>query len=278
MEIGKVNELKVVKEVDFGIYLDGGEYGEILMPKRYVPEDCKPEDMINAFIYRDSEDRIIATTETPKAMVDQFAFLKVKSVTTVGAFLDWGLPKDLLVPYREQSHKMESGKSYPVYLYLDNETERIVASSKINRFLDNLPPKFEENQEVDLFIISKTDIGYKAIINNFHTGILYHNEVFRTINQGQRLKGYIKKVREDEKIDLCLEKPGFEKQDAMSETILTYLKNNDGFMELTDKSAPEKIYAIFETSKKNFKKAIGSLYKKKLVSIEENGIRLLKTN
>ena len=163
-------------------------------------------------------------------------------------------------------------------MYLDNETERIVASSKINRFLDNLPPKFEENQEVDLFIISKTDIGYKAIINNFHTGILYHNEVFRTINQGQRLKGYIKKVREDEKIDLCLEKPGFEKQDAMSETILTYLKNNDGFMELTDKSAPEKIYAIFETSKKNFKKAIGSLYKKKLVSIEENGIRLLKTN
>lgn len=275
MEIGKVNELKVVKEVDFGIYLDGGEYGEILMPKRYVPQDCRPEDLISAFIYRDSEDRIIATTETPKAMVGEFAFLKVKSVTTVGAFLDWGLPKDLLVPYREQSHKMESGKSYTVYLYLDNETERIVASSKINRFLDNLPPEFKENEEVNLYIISKTDIGYKAIINSTHTGILYKNEVFQPIKQGQQIKGYIKKVREDEKIDLCLEKPGFEKQDAMSETILDYLKNNDGFMELTDKSAPEKIYAIFETSKKNFKKAVGSLYKKKLVSIEENGIRLV---
>jgi len=275
LEIGKINKLKVVKEVDFGIYLDGGEFGEILMPKRYVPENCKPEDLINAFIYRDSEDRIIATTETPKVMVGEFALLKVASVTTVGAFMDWGLPKDLLVPYREQSHKMEKDKSYVVSVYLDNESERIVASTKISRFLDNLPPVFEENHEVDLFIISKTDIGYKAIINNTHTGVLYKNEVFRPIVQGQKLKGYIKKVREDEKIDLCLEKPGFEKQDAMSKTILDYLNDNEGFVELTDKSAPEKIYSIFQTSKKNFKKAVGSLYKKRLINIEDNGIRLL---
>jgi uncharacterized protein len=275
LEIGKINELVVVKEVDFGIYLDGGEYGEILMPKRYVPADCEVDKPLKVFIYRDSEDRLIATTEVPKAMVGEFALLKAKSVTTVGAFLDWGLPKDLLVPYREQSHRMEVGKNYVVYVYLDNESERIVASSKIDRFLDNLPPEFEENQEVDLFITGKTDIGYKAIINGIHTGILYQNEVFQTITQGQKLKGYIKKVREDEKIDLCLEKPGFEKQDAMSETILKYLNDNEGFMELTDKSAPEKIYAIFETSKKNFKKAIGSLYKKRLIKIEENGIRLV---
>ncbi len=273
MEIGKINELKVVKEVDFGVYFDGGEYGEILMPKRYVPKDCNLEDTISVFVYRDSEDRLIATTEMPMAMVGDFALLEATSVTTVGAFLDWGLPKDLLVPYREQRHKMEKGKKYIVYIYLDNESKRIVASSKIDRFLDNLPPEYKENQEVDLFITGKTEIGYKAIINGSHTGMLYENEVFQTIKQGQRLKGFIKKIRDDEKIDLCLEKPGFEKQDTLSETILNYLKNNEGFIELTDKSAPEKIYATFKTSKKNFKKAVGSLYKKRLIKIEENGIR-----
>ena len=276
LEIGKLNELRVVKEVDFGIYLDGGEYGEILMPKRYVPGDCKPEDVISAFIYRDSEDRIIATTEKPDAMVGDFALLKVVSVSTVGAFLDWGLPKDLLVPYREQSHKMETNKRYVVYIYLDSDSERIVASTKINRFLDNLPPEFEENQEVDLFIISKTDMGYKAIVNNSHTGVLYENEVFQHIKQGQRLKGYIKKIREDEKIDLCLQKPGWEKLDDLSVKIIEYLKDNDGFIELTDKSEPEKIYQVFEASKKSFKKAIGALYKKRLIKIEEFGIRLVK--
>jgi predicted RNA-binding protein (virulence factor B family) len=275
LEIGKINELKVVKEVDFGVYFDGGEYGEILMPKRYVPNNCKLDDLVNVFVYRDSEDRLIATTEMPKAMVGEFALLEATSVTTVGAFLDWGLPKDLLVPYREQRQKMEKGKKYVVYIYLDNESERIVASSKTDRFLDNLPPEYKENQEVDLFITGKTEIGYKAIINGSHTGMLYKNEVFQPLKQGQQLKGYIKKMREDEKIDLCLEKPGFEKQDTLSETILDYLKNNEGFIELTDKSDPEKIYTAFKTSKKNFKKAIGSLYKKRLIGLEENGIRLL---
>jgi predicted RNA-binding protein (virulence factor B family) len=275
LEIGKINELKVVKEVDFGVYFDGGEYGEILMPKRYVPNNCKLDDLVNVFVYRDSEDRLIATTEMPKAMVGEFALLEATSVTTVGAFLDWGLPKDLLVPYREQRQKMEKGKKYVVYIYLDNESERIVASSKTDRFLDNLPPEYKENQEVDLFITGKTEIGYKAIINGSHTGMLYKNEVFQPLKQGQQLKGYIKKMREDEKIDLCLEKPGFEKQDTLSETILDYLKNNEGFIELTDKSDPEKIYTAFKTSKKNFKKTIGSLYKKRLIGLEENGIRLL---
>jgi uncharacterized protein len=274
-EIGVINQLRVVKELDFGIYLDGGDHGEILMPKRYVPEDCKIDDVIDAFIYRDSEDRIIATTERPLAMIGEFAFLKVVSVSTIGAFLDWGLPKDILVPYREQKHGMDVGKKYIVRVYLDHDSERVVASTKIDRFLDNLPPEFEEGQEVDLLVVSKTDIGYKAIINNSHSGILYQNEVFQTIKQGQRIKGYIKKVREDEKIDLCLEKPGYEKLDKLAETILRELKDNEGFIALTDKSDPEKIYKQYGASKKSFKKAVGALYKQRLILIEEFGIRLI---
>jgi predicted RNA-binding protein (virulence factor B family) len=274
-EIGIMNQLRVVKELDFGIYLDGGEHGEILMPKRYVPENCKVDEIIDAFIYRDSEDRLIATTEIPLAMVGDFAFLKVVSVSTVGAFLDWGLPKDLMVPYREQKHSMEKGKKYIVRVYLDHDSERIVASSKIDRFLDNLPPEFEEGQEVDLLIVSKTDIGFKAIVNNSHMGMIYQNEVFQEIKQGQNMKAYIKKVREDEKIDLCLEKPGYEKLDKLAQRILTELKDNEGFIALNDKTDPEKIYHSFEASKKSFKKAIGALYKQRLIKIEEFGIRLI---
>ncbi len=273
-EIGKMNELRVVKELDFGIYLDGGEHGEILMPKRYVPEGCKPEDILNAFIYRDSEDRLIATTEKPYAEVGDFAFLKAVSVSTVGAFLDWGLMKDLLIPYREQSHAIEVGKKYIVHVYLDSETQRIVASSKIDRFLDNIPPNFKPDEEVDLFIVNRSDLGYKAIINNTHSGIIYENEVFQTIRQGERFKGYIRKVREDHKIDLYLLKKGAEQRDELSAKILNHLKYNDGFMSITDKSDPQIIYKQFEVSKKVFKIAIGSLYKQRLIVIEDIGIRL----
>ncbi len=274
IEIGKINNLRVVKELDFGIYLDGGDQGEILMPKRYVPQGCMPEDMIDAFIYRDSEDRLIATTEKPYAKVGDFAFLKAVSVTTVGAFLDWGLLKDLLVPYREQSHPMEVGKRYVVYIYLDIDSQRIVASSKIDRFLDNLPPEFKTDEEVDLFIVNKTDLGYKAIINNTHSGIIYKNEVFKSINQGQKLKGYIKKVRDDDKIDLYIQKHGAELRDDLSAKILNHLKSHQGFMDITDKTDPQIIYQEFEASKKAFKIALGSLYKKKLIVIEENRIKL----
>jgi uncharacterized protein len=273
-EIGKMNELRVVKELDFGIYLDGGEHGEILMPKRYVPEGCKPEDILNAFIYRDSEDRLIATTEKPYAMVGDFAFLKAVSVSTVGAFLDWGLSKDLMIPYREQSHKIEEGKKYVVHVYLDIDSQRIVASTKIDRFLDNLPPQFKTDEEVDLFIVNKTELGYKAIINSTHSGIIYQNEVFQIIKQGERLKGYIRKVREDHKIDLYLQKKGPEQRDELSARILKYLKENDGFMSITDKSNPEIIYKHFEVSKKTYKIAIGSLYKQRLIIIEDYGVRL----
>jgi predicted RNA-binding protein (virulence factor B family) len=245
------------------------------MPKRYVPENSKPDDIIEAFVYKDSEDRIIATTEKPIAMVGDFAFLEVVSVSTVGAFLNWGLPKDLLVPYREQRHSMETGKKYVVYVYLDKNTERVVASSKIDHFLGNLPPEYVEGQEVDLFIVSKTDLGFKAIINNSHLGMLYQNEVFQVLKQGQLIKGYIKKVREDEKIDLILEKPGIEKLDELAEKILYELKMNDGYLTVTDKSDPKIIYKQFGTSKKNYKKAVGALYKQRLILIEEFGLRLV---
>ena len=273
--IGLMNELEVVKTVDFGIYLDGGPHGEILMPKRYVPEGTKPGDMLNVFIYLDSEDRLIATSETPKAMVGEFVMLKVISVTSVGAFLDWGLPKDLLVPFREQQQRMEAGKSYLVYVYLDDESQRIVATSKLDKCLDNIPVDYEPGEEVDLIIAGQTNLGYKAIIDNSHWGMIYKNEVFQDLQTGQHVKGFIKAIREDEKIDLSLQKEGYEKIDDISQTILNKLAANKGFLPFTDKTDPEIIKNTFKISKKNFKKAIGTLYKQRLISLEENGIRML---
>ncbi len=275
IEIGKLNKLRVVKKLNFGIYLDGGEYGEILMPKRYVPKNCEIDDEITVFIYRDSEDRLIATNDTPKARVGEFALLEVVAVTTVGAFMDWGLPKDILVPYREQAHKMEKGRSYIVYIYLDNETKRIIASSKTYKFLDNIPPQYKKNEEVDILVTGKTNTAYQVIVNNQHRGVLYKNEVFKEIRQGQKLKAFIKKIREDDKIDLSLEKQGFENKDAISAKVLEYLKNNNGFVKLTDKSRPDEIHLMLQMSKRNFKQAIGNLYKQRLINIEENGIRLI---
>ncbi|MEN8120948.1 MAG: S1-like domain-containing RNA-binding protein [Bacteroidota bacterium] len=279
LKIGKLNILKIVKEVDFGLYLDGGEeYGEILLPKRYMPENYKIEDDLEVFIYKDSEDRVIATTETPNAMVGDFALMEVVSVNKFGAFLDWGLLKDLLVPFREQKKDMEKGKSYVVFVYLDDETKRIAASSKLDKFLDNVPVDYEPNQEVDLFIANKTDIGYKAIINKLHWGILYENEVFKPLDRGQKLKAYIKKIREDEKIDLYLHKAGYDKVDALTEKILETLNDEGGFLEINDKTPSTIIYEIFGESKKTFKKALGALYKKRLIDIENKGIKLLKSN
>lgn len=274
-EIGLMNELEVVKTVDFGIYLDGGTHGEILMPKRYVPENCKPGDVINVFIYLDSEDRLIATNETPKAMVGEFALLRVVSVTGVGAFLDWGLPKDLLVPFREQHQKMEQGRSYLVYVYLDDESQRIAASSKLDKCLDNIPVDYEVGEEVELIIAGQTDLGYKAIIDNCHWGMIFKNEVFQELKVGQHVTAYIKTIREDEKVDLTLQKEGYEKIDDISQNILNKLAANDGFLQLNDKSDPELIKQTFKISKKNFKKAIGALYKHRLISFENDGIKIL---
>jgi uncharacterized protein len=274
-EIGKINHLEVVKEVDFGIYLDGGDLGEILMPKRYVPEGTMPGDMLETFIYLDSEDRLVATTEKPLAMVEEFALLEVVSITPVGAFLNWGLPKDLFVPFREQRQPMEEGKKYLVYVYVDTNTKRIAASSKIEQYLDNIPVDYDPDEEVDLIIVNETDLGYNAIIDNSHFGILYKNEVFQPLNPGDRVQGYIKKIRTDGKIDLRLEKIGYEKISSFVDRIIVELQKNKGFLPLTDKSSPEEIYQTFKISKKNFKAAIGALYKKRFIALEDNGIRLL---
>lgn len=272
--IGKYSTLRVVKEVDFGVYLDGGDLGEILLPIRYVPPGLKADDEIEVFIYLDSEDRVIATTEEPYATVGEFAYLEVVSVNKTGAFLDWGLMKDLLVPYREQAERMKEGKKYVVYVYLDDESRRIVATSKLNTALDNLLPEYEEGEEVDLMIIDKTDLGYKVAVNNLHSGMLYHNELFRPIKIGDRCKGFIKKVREDEKLDITLEKPGYEKIEGLAGEIIQKLKEKGGQLPVSDKSPAEVIYKLFGTSKKNFKKATGTLYKQRLIEIQEDKIVL----
>ena len=274
-QIGKINQLEVLKELDFGIYLDGGELGEILMPKRYVPEGTMLGDYIEAFVYLDSEDRLIATTEKPLAQVEEFALLEVVSVAQVGAFLNWGLPKDLFVPFREQRKPMEVGEKYLVYVYLDTDTKRIAASSKIENYLDNIPVDYDENEEVDLIIVNQTDLGYNAIVDNCHIGILYKNEVFQELNAGDRVQGYIKKIRPDGKIDLRLDKIGYEKIGGLADLIISKLNQSNGFLPFTDKSSPEEIYRAFKVSKKNFKAAVGALYKQRLITLEENGIRLL---
>lgn len=275
IEIGKINTLKVVKFVDFGAYLDGQEKGEILIPKRYIPENLNVDDEIAVFIYTDSEDRIIATTEMPFARVGDFAFLKVVSVNKVGAFLDWGLTKDLLVPFNEQKQTLEKDKSYIVKVFLDQLTNRVAATTKIDKYLNVEPAIYEPDDEVNILIYSQTELGYKAIVDNKFWGVLYENEVFRTLKRGQILKAFIKKVRDDGKIDLTLEKPGFEKIDDLTEKIIEKLKANKGFLSVTDKSSPETIYGLFGTSKKTFKKAVGALYKKHIVEISDDGLKLL---
>jgi len=275
-EIGRLNRLKVVKELDFGVYLDGGELGEILMPIRYVPVPCNIGDELEVFIYRDSEDRLVATTEKPFAMVGEFALLKVVSVTSMGAFLDWGLMKDLLVPFGEQKPRMEEGKSYVVRIYLDEESNRIVGSARLDDFLyRESEGELEAGEEVSIFISNKSDLGYQVIVNNTYWGLLHNNEVAVTPRRGQRFTGYIKNIRDDGRIDLCLHNKASEKTDDVSQLIIRALRKNDGFISITDKSSPQEIQQRFGVSKKMYKKAIGALYKKKQITIEADGLRLL---
>lgn len=276
VELGKLNRLKVVKEVDFGLYLDGGSAGEILLPGRYVPRRWAVGEAIEVFIYRDSEDRLIATTERPYVMVGGFASLKVVEVTPAGAFLNWGLPKDLLVPFAEQKPKMEEGKRYVVAVYVDDATDRIVASARLDRFLhDTSEGDFEAGQEVDLFVANRSDLGYKVIVNDSHWGLLHHQEVVRALKRGEHLKGYIRQIRPDGKIDLCLHQLPSEKTDDVSEMILGLLRKEGGFVALTDKSDPQEIKARLGVSKAQFKRAIGALYKQRTIALEADGIRLV---
>jgi len=275
VEIGKINNLQVVKSLDHGIYLDGGDLGEILMPSRYVPEDCEVGDALEVFIYLDSADLLLATTETPYVMVGECAYLKVVDVNQAGAFMDWGLPKDLLVPYGEQISPLKIGQSYTVLAYLDENTNRIAATQKLDSHLSEEAQYFKPGQAVDILIFGKTELGYKAVINNTHIGLIYKNEVFQTLTHGEKLKGFIKAIREDRKIDLCLQLPGKDARDDLNTRILNHLKKNDGESTLTDKSSTDDIYQCFSVSKKNYKKAIGMLYKKRLIHIEKDKITLL---
>ena len=277
IELGKFNQLEVVKEVDFGLYLDGGEEGEILLPTRYVPEGCQVGDMLNVFLYLDIDERLIATTLTPLVQVGQFACLEVAWVNQFGAFLNWGLMKDLFVPFSEQKMKMQVGRKYVIHAHLDDESYRIVASAKVERYLSKDIPDYAPGTEVDILIWQKTDLGFKAIIDNKHSGLLYENEIFCTLETGMQMRAFVKQVREDGKEDLILQKPGFEKIDDFSKTLLDYIKEHGGRIHLNDKSPAEDIYDTFGVSKKTFKKGVGDLYKKRLISLQENGITLAES-
>lgn len=274
VQIGKMNTLEVLKLTPQGAYL-GDSIEEILLPTKYIPEGLEVGDELEVFIYIDNEDRLICTTLKPTAYCDSFAYMHVKDVTKVGAFLYWGIEKDLLVPFKEQQNKMQVGESYLVYVYLDDLTDRLVASSNINRFLELDEIQLEEGEEVEILIGNEGELGYTAIINETYRGLLYKNEVFKKVSSGDRTKAYVKQIRPDNKIDLELEPSGFGKIEPMGERILQVLKKNDGFLPLHDKSDPEMIKSTLQMSKKNFKKAIGGLYKSRHIEISEQGIKLI---
>ncbi len=275
--IGQFAELKVAKIVDFGVYLQGEDESLILLPTRYVPLKTQLDDTIKVFIYRDSENRIIATTLIPYATVGEFAYLKVKTVNNLGAFLDWGIAKDLFVPFSEQKDNMQVDYSYLIFVYLDSASERIVGTAKIENVLRDVETSYKEGDEVEILITRRNDMGYQVLISNDALGMLYQNEIFEPVRSGDVRKAYIKKIRPDGKIDVSLQKQGYENKIPDSgEQILSQLKKEDGFLPLNDKSSPEDIYHLLNMSKKNFKKAVGLLYKQKLITIEDSGIFLVK--
>lgn len=275
VNIGQWNNLKVARRSEYGVFLDGGEDGDILLPRRYEPENVQIGDALDVFIYFDSEDRMVATTEIPKALVGEFAALKVVSVANVGAFLDWGLPKDLFLPHAEQTDRLTMGQTVLVYLYVD-KSDRISASMRLERNIDKTPGDYKEGQAVQVVVAGKTDLGTKAIIEGRHWGLFYENEVFKSLHVGQRLQAYIKAVRHDGKIDLSLTQPGHEAaQSDIGPQILDLLKKKGGFLAINDKTSAEEIHRLFGVSKKKYKIALGGLYKKRLITVHSDGIRLV---
>lgn len=272
--LGKYNQLEVVKFVDFGLYLNGGDDGEILLPKRYIPEGTKEGDLLNVFLYLDNEERLVATTQTPLIQVGEFGYLEVNWVNQYGAFLNWGLMKDLFVPFREQKMRMVQGKSYIVYCYQDEESFRLMASAKVDKFLSKDRPPYEAGEQVNILIWQKTELGFKAIVENKYAALLYDSEIFQPLHTGMQLKVFVKQVREDGKIDLILQKAGPRKVDDFAETLLKYIRDHNGFTSFNDKSDAEEIYQTFGVSKKTFKKAVGELYKMRLIILQPDGISL----
>jgi predicted RNA-binding protein (virulence factor B family) len=273
-EIGKFNTIPVTKQLAFGVYVDGGELGEILLPRLDVPADCKVGDALEVFLYHDSEDRPIATTRRPRAQVGQCVSLSVVQVNHAGAFLDWGLPKDLLVPFSEQRVPMREENSYVVYVYMDKPSGRIAATSRLENWLNEDGTGFEPMQPVNLLVCGRTDLGYKAVVNQTHLGLIFKTEILQPLRIGQKLKGFIRRIREDGRIDLCLQLQGQEVRDDLGEKILAHLRANDGVSSLCDHSTPEEIYAVYKVSKGNYKKAIGTLLKKKQIAIHPDHIQL----
>jgi uncharacterized protein len=269
--LGIINHLKINRKVDFGVYLDGQNLGEILMPKRYVSSDMKIGDTVEVIVYLDGEERLVATTEKPHGVVGDYAYLKVNKVDKIGAFCDMGLLKELLVPFSEQRVSMEEGKYYLVYIYIDPVTDRIVGSMKLDKFLDKDTSPLKVNELVDLIVWTQTDIGYKVIIDQQYLGVVYKNEVHQPLSNGQKVKGYVKKVREDGKVDLSLQELGHQKFDKVSEKILYILDKAGGKLPYHDKTDPEVITKIFGISKKTFKQSLGMLYKKREIEITPQG-------
>lgn len=275
INVGQINNLEVVKIADFGVFLDAGEFGTTLLPKRFAPEGVELGHFVDVFLYFDSENQLAATTETPIAKVGEWGLMKIEGVNTTGAFVNWGIKdKDLLVPYSEQRARFASGQNILVYVYTDKASGRIVGTTKFNKLLDKTPAKYAQNEQVDLIIAERSDLGYKAIINGQHWGMIFPSDVFGKLFIGKKLKGYIKNIREDGKIDLALQKVGVAKMDDLSEKILETLQKKGGFLPLSDKSTPEAIFATFRTSKGTFKKTIGGLFKQGKILIEKDGIRL----
>lgn len=293
IRLGDYNTLKVVKfavrdnphayggKETFGVFLDGGREGDILMPQKYVPEGTKVGDSIKCFVYLDQDERPVATTETPLAKVGDFAFLECTWVNEYGAFLDWGLMKDLFCPFREQKKKMEMGDSYIVYIHIDEESYRIVATAKVDKYLSPARPTDNNTKEglavgtpVSLLVWQKTDLGFKVIVDNKYQGLIYRNQIFRHVQTGDRMTGYIEKVRPDGKLDISLQPTGRKQTIDFAETLIQWLEDHDGFAPFGDKSAPDDIKRTFQVSKKVFKKAVGDLYKRRIITITDDGIQL----
>lgn len=278
LTLGKINHLTIARKVDFGMYLDGGPTGDILLPSRYVPKGAKVGDELDVFIYLDQEERPIATTERPLAMVDDFAHLRVAWVNEYGAFLDWGLMKDVFCPFREQKMRMVKDHSYIVHIHLDEESYRIVASAKVDRYLSKERPPYKTGDEVRVLVWQKTELGFKVIVDNMYQGLIYDNQVFRELHTGDKVKAYIAAVRPDGKLDISLQKQGREMIEDFSEQLHEYLLRHDGYCPFTDKSPAEDIYAEFHVSKKVFKRAVGDLYKQRLITLAPDGIELKSMN
>ena len=276
IELGKFNTLKILRDTDPGLFLGDDEDNEVLLPNRYVPADFEIDDYLDVFIYLDNEERLVAVTDAPYIQKGEFALLRCNAVNEYGAFLDWGMVKELFCPFREQAFKMKKGGWYLVYCYLDEKSDRLVASSKTNRFLDNSALSVALYDEVDLIVSHPSDIGMNVIVNKRHLGLIFKGDIFKDLSIGDRLKGIVKKIRPGNKIDIGLAQIGYRNIEPSAQALLELINDHDGFLDLTDKSSPEAIKSVVQMSKKSFKKAVGTLYKKRLIRLESDGIYLVK--